>query len=293
MLKKRLFCLSMVLVLVLASTAVSFAADDKGINITESGKTLVIDDQIIKDMIEGIDDPVKKEKIREYWLTPAWWSTTAKLDEQANDLNIKKAADKIQGLIETPTSELDGAIEKLLEKDSAQLAQKNVNIFPEYMGYLEKHSVKNADLLNAKVAACESILNHEEKAIAATRNTIITKTTSGTYSQGNSSSVYYLYLRAYLSWSYDQYTTYITALDYTHTTRCGSYYVISGLIKNEEKKMNSGVPGYGLIHKSNYVGSLTAWGYFVVDIKVQESQVIKKYVNFIPDAFYSGYNWSN
>lgn len=292
MFKSKFLGLLLITVLMISSTAFSYAGESEPITITENDTFSTIDDQVIKDMIEGIQDPVKKEKIREYWITPAWWSNAAP-DIEANDMKIKEAVIKIQQLIDTPTVRLDSAIKALLEKDITQIAKtKNINIFPEYVQYLQRKAVVNASLLNDKVADCVNILSNEETVVSL-RNTIITKNTYGTYTQGNSSSVYYLYLRADLTWSYDQYTTYITDLDYTHTTDHGAYYSISGLVKNKESKMNSGTPGYGLIHKSNYVGALTVGAYFVVDIKVQESQALKKYVNLLTEQLYPGFNWSN
>jgi hypothetical protein len=292
---------------ILSSFSISMA-ETNPLGSTEDSKPIIestdtvyqLDDFGIGDMISNIDDPVKRQKISEYWNMPAWYTNTEQsMEEQKANLFINY--DTIKKLIDKPINSLDVEINKILVLNVNAISQDtSKKMFPSFMKVLEERSIYNKDKLTDKVAESSGLEFEDSSVNAAVIGPMsnISKYVTGNYTQGNPGGFGYLMINCKVTWNYDTVTKNITYLAPNTTT--GYAYSVFLDPEFEALSVEWVVPGAidkGVVHKSDAWMYATnpdiPYGYLVVDIVVNgDGTVSKNYADNLPvfSNVYGSYN---
>lgn len=313
MLKKRMKPVMIFLssLIVLSSFSISMAGTEPSVS-AENSKPIIestdinyqLDDNGIYDMISNIDDPVKREKILDYWTMPAWYDNTTQSTEERNAI-LLTSYDIVNKLIATPTNLIDGEIDKLLTLNVDMISKDNSKkVFPSFMKILEKRSITNKSKLTNKVAESKGLQfensSVETKSISPMSN--IQKYTTANYTEGSPGGLGYLMINCKVTWNYDTVTKNITYLSPATTTGWGTGRVIftdQWEIPPSGQWVVDGTADKGVVHKAiKYFVSPdieNPMGYLCVDVVVDGNGLVtKKYANALSaySNAYSGYSWS-
>ncbi len=275
-------------------------------SVINAGEDIVIqyDDKGIYHLIQSIQDPVKKAMIMDYWYTPAFY-TTAEIDMQ-NQKALSDGLETVKMLIDTPTQDLEAAINQLLQEDIDHLAKDvNAKIVPSFIKHLEGKPIKNVTKLTKKVgndigATVTIDASLDSSSSIAAASSIVNSSVTANYTVGNSGSLGYLMINCKVTYKRNTSTYEITSL--TQTTTTGYFYpnyVGDGYDFSEQGIIN-GYPDRGYVHKSKSVwniinGQASSFlsGYLVADVVVRGNGIVaKKYANNITVQLYKNYCWS-
>ena len=307
MLSRKLLSIFLAVVLILSCGVSAFADSSQTEQVTAvegNDITIQYDDYGIYEMISNIDDPIKQEMIMDYWYTPAFYTTTP-IDMQ-NQRALKEGVRTIKGLINTPTNELESAINQLLQKDIDRFAKdSNIKILPSFHKSMKKNTVlKNVDKLESKVGyekginlnvATQAVNSEVINSLAAA--TSQTTTTTANYTVGNAGNFGYLMINCKVVWIRDTTTYDITSFLPTTTTGYFAPTSAVGPYDKSEQAVVSGSIDRAYVHKGTPVYTAATYvpsSYLVVDILVNGNGTIsKKYAGSQTVQLYPRYSWSN
>lgn len=203
-------------------------------------------------MILKVDDPVKKQKILDYWVMPAWHSNVEQPKKERNEI-LLDSYDTIKGLIATPTNLIDEEIDKLLALNVDMISQDdNKKVFPSFMNVLEKRSISNRNKLTNKVAENgglqfeNSSVNTESISPMGVNQTSVTANCA----QGNPSGGAYLMINCDITWDYDTVTKNITYLAPYTTTGATLPYLLKATYDDSRQYIVDSSIDRGIVHKS-------------------------------------------
>lgn len=308
---KKVFGTVLILIIVMACGFSSFAepkvdlpnGSDTNLVIENNDTTIEYDDMGIYEMIKNIEDPIKKEKIIEYWYAPAFYTFSA--IDMRNQMALIEGVQTVKYLVGMPTENLDSAINGLLQKDIDRfLNDQSVKILPSFIEYIKDRPLENVSELSQKVGLETGvILNLEEQGDVLTGayeiQSIATTTTTANYTQGNPGQLAYLTINCSVVWKRDTVTDDITSLVPSTTTGYYLPYFVGSGYEISDQWIAQGYPDKGYVQKSkmvfNYVtGSSVHSGYLLSDIVVKGNGIVsKKYAAYPTPIIYSFYQWGD
>lgn len=258
---KKLLCLSMVLILLLGSSAFVFAVDTNSSPVVKSTDTYTqLKDIGVGDIINSVSNKDTKAKLIEYYCTPAYKTST--LD--AASVDDQRAQVKDQVIISlTKLSKLSGTD---LDKEIVALKDARIksilndpNAVPtaELINYAEKNNSSYVKQLKEKVNNVAKDTDSEEATQSVASVIVpmssITKSTYGESYTYNAGGAVLYYITCNVQWTYNSTTYYITSLlPTTHYGSDGIYNFNSSLLVPPSGQSITRVSGVdiGKVHKS-------------------------------------------
>lgn len=306
---KKIFAVLLICALTLSSSGLVFA--DGGGESTDpfikNKDTIVYVDGGAYDLINNVSEIEKKNKIAEYWLTPAYTeyrivtmkaqdkrSQGALFGEESTDLSVLKM------LIQLPTDQLDNKIEQLKEDAAREIINKeNIVATDEFINSVENISPELASQLSNTQARDQTInLKNSNTNISPyqlmsfyTRVEAASKNVNG-YSMAT--------LLCGIDWITDGVT--ISRL-YPDTTYSVDFvYSVGGMCRNEQFIKKAGGIDRGYVQKglsiisTLFPGAVTGepTGVLSIDVKLNAGGYVEKqYGEYISCKAYNDYNWVN
>jgi hypothetical protein len=311
--KKNIISLILICSLVFTGNLVAFAGEtvvEKPI-LSGTDTFIQLDDFGAKEIISNIQDKNSKEKIAQYWYTPAYETSCIK-EATVDAERLAKKDQAIEILIELSSlsgSKLDNRIKNLIQGAiTTVLADESLVPSNDLIVYAIKNKCDNIDKLNQaaltrKVATDKKTSAAEQSAALNSDMGILTvtsgTTTAQTYTYSTSGIMMY-FLKCVVKWNYDTATNKISSL--TPTTTYGSDGIInfnSGLIQNvQDIRSISGID-VGRVQKcvGIYNAATPAYQGFswwlVADVNVKGNGVVSfKKQAAMSYMTYSVYTWS-
>ena len=245
----------LVLVFILSVTSFVYASEplSSASSQINSDHFTKLNDYGISDIINNVEDKEVRDKLIEFWYTPAY--TTNSLDSaspQAQRAEMKDSAiETITELAEMSGAELDNAINEIKEERMQEIV--NSDAVPTE-ALIEDAREMDSPLLNQLESKIESEDRSQEtfdenvlESSLAAASTIKTSSVAGsTYNYNTSGQVMY-YMRITVTWKYDSSTSKVTSVSESTDYGADMVYFFVGVHKSEKGLSSS--KSYGYVHK--------------------------------------------
>lgn len=255
--------------------------------------------------IMSINNKEDRDKIYEFWYTPAYMETgftnaDVSLTSIGNT-NESEALKIIKYLSQFTGAELDAKIAELINRNSDKILNlSNIQITTEYLDYVEKYLPKKTmNKLISKADQYEEVLIFENAIKAA--NTITAKASTKTYTKnmykqyGNSSTFSICRFGTKVTWKVSG--GIITSLSRTTPTITKPSHISVTALQRNKKYLNStkttGYIQFGWGYVNFYYGGKGLTGYYLIDGKVFKGGTGKHTGATITPAMWRVYKWGN
>ena len=304
---KRFFIMVIALTLVLSMAPTSFAADNSTAEepVIVEGQDIFfqIDDMGIYDLINSIDDPVKKTKIEQYWYEPAYIVDQEYNEKEQKEI-FKLGLKKIQYLISVPTDSLDNEINKYLQADVINMKNNtNAKILPSFISEVKNRNLLYADELSKKAVKEEDLtLIVDTNTILPSRSSslstksIIPMKAKKTYGVVNSTAAGSRWITCTTNWQYNSSTGDIVYL--VPSTSVGSVFpamCTQSFDPSRQVIINNyvGTTDYAFVHKRSICSDAGGYpnpiGELIIDFQLRGNGTSTLYAGYVP---YGSHIWS-
>lgn len=310
--KNAIVILSIIMTVIMIPTSV-FASN----NLDTINDDIIEDDYIeykinkeLDQMIMQIKDETKKQKIIDFFYTPAYYeeneydgNISLKSDILTINKNVEDEFLKIgKVLVNLNGEDLDNAIkEQVIIGAEKILKMKNVQIQEEYINYskdyISEQTMKNMQIKYKQGLKEIDLIENGDDEIELDESLVTPKATTShtkTFSKslGSPGGAAYSKWSSKATWSENGST--VTSFSATKGTITTPSFMQTTLQKNVTKRSEKKVYGYvqrgwGYVNLFYMDGKIN--GYFIIDGKVKVGKVVKNYLAQISPQAYNTHKW--